>query len=87
MSEKEIKEYSAPDSDRDLALREGSVSVAETPKSRWERSWPVIACGSGMCSTDLTFKFTDTYSRSLLRWVLPGSDWARQYHAQDSLQG
>ena len=49
MAEKEIYENTAPEpnygGDKDVALRQGSI--AATQKSRWERSWPVIACGSG----------------------------------------
>lgn len=26
------------------------VPLHEIPKSRWERSWPVIACGAGLFS-------------------------------------
>lgn len=25
-------------------------SLGNTPKSRWERSWPIIACGAGLFS-------------------------------------
>ena len=49
MAEKEVRESSVPEvnfnGDKDVAMHEGSI--AATPKSRWERSWPVIACGSG----------------------------------------
>lgn len=47
--EKEIQEQPPTDVNfnghDDVALGEGSI--AATQKSRWERSWPVIACGSG----------------------------------------
>lgn len=32
------------------ALDDRRVSVAEVPKSQWERMWPVIACGAGLFS-------------------------------------
>lgn len=28
----------------------GVVPLEDLPKSRWERSWPVIACGAGLFS-------------------------------------
>jgi hypothetical protein len=58
MDEKEIRESSVRqssvpelnfDGDKDVALGEGAID--QTAKSRWERSWPVIACGSGMISS------------------------------------
>ena len=34
--------------DRDAQIHEKPLDA--TPKSRWERSWPVIACGAGLFS-------------------------------------
>lgn len=49
MGEKELQERTAAEtsfgSNEDVGY--GEQSVAATQKSRWERSWPVIACGSG----------------------------------------
>jgi hypothetical protein len=42
--EKEIKD----DSSRDLEVHEAPLDAVA--KSRWERSWPVIAAGSGLFS-------------------------------------
>jgi hypothetical protein len=42
--EKEIKD----DYPRDLEVHEAPLDAV--PKSRWERSWPVIAAGSGLFS-------------------------------------
>ncbi|RMZ82491.1 hypothetical protein DV737_g2000, partial [Chaetothyriales sp. CBS 132003] len=51
MNEKEYGEAATATvdgGDQDIALRHDSI--AATTKSRWERSWPVIACGSGLFS-------------------------------------
>jgi hypothetical protein len=46
MAEQEAKNiHQSNKSDGDVALV--NDSIATTQKSRWERSWPVIACGSG----------------------------------------
>jgi hypothetical protein len=29
---------------------QGVIALDETPKGRWERLWPVIACGAGLFS-------------------------------------
>lgn len=62
MPEKDLNAAVAPDvnfgGDKDVALGDGSI--AATPKSRWERSWPVIACGSGMKSTLLNTGLVET---------------------------
>lgn len=34
----------------DLTHEELQVPLDAVPKSRWERSWPVIACGAGLFS-------------------------------------
>ena len=54
-SEKHIHETTLPssqnqstDPERELGLH--SAPLAETPKGRWERSWPTIACGAGLFS-------------------------------------
>lgn len=38
--------------------RRESVPLAQLPKSRWERSWPTIACGAGL--------FSDGYVQSVI---------------------
>ena len=53
-NEKYINETQLPDSapEHDYG-RKRSIHTAPldaTPKSRWERSWPTIACGSGLFS-------------------------------------
>lgn len=35
--------------DREVALQD-LAPLAELPKGRWDRSWPVIACGAGLFS-------------------------------------
>lgn len=40
-------------------------ALANTPKSRWERSWPVIACGAGLFSDGYLNGYA--YSLFLLR--------------------
>ena len=55
-SEKQLREPCSPDPpplefdglDRDAAIHEHDLDA--TPKSRWERSWPVFACGAGLFS-------------------------------------
>jgi MFS family permease len=52
-SDKAIYETSAPIGgeepiDKELAIH--GAPLAETPKGRWERTWPAIACGSGLFS-------------------------------------
>ena len=37
------REYDT-DQERDLAVH--NAPLAEIPKGRWDRSWPVIACGA-----------------------------------------
>lgn len=34
----------------DAERRASEVPLAEVQKSRWERSWPVFACGAGLFS-------------------------------------
>ena len=36
------------DNERDVVYR--NIPIAELPRGRWERSWPVIACGAGLFS-------------------------------------
>jgi hypothetical protein len=38
----------APDQDRRISVHTAPLDA--TPKSRWERSWPTIACGAGLFS-------------------------------------
>lgn len=41
-------------------IRRGSaIPLDQLPKSRWERSWPTIACGAGL--------FSDGYVRATSR--------------------
>lgn len=52
-NEKYIHETQSPDSAPEEYTRKQSIHTAPldaTPKSRWERSWPTIACGSGLFS-------------------------------------
>lgn len=51
------------DEKRPDALQSADVEVSldALPKSRWERSWPVIACGAGL--------FSDGYLNGV-SWVL-----------------
>jgi len=63
------------------------TSITNTNKSKWDRLWPVIACGAGL--------FSDGYLNGVrnvpleCNWVLlmllPGH-WLRQHDAQDHLQ-
>jgi hypothetical protein len=47
--EKEIKDsYSSDPENRTSAIHEAPLDAV--PKSRWERSWPVLAAGSGLFS-------------------------------------
>jgi hypothetical protein len=48
--EKDICETSLPAQidDKEVAIHE--APLAATLKGRWERTWPVIACGSGLFS-------------------------------------
>ena len=53
--DKEIEDSKLPSSqeygdeqERDLAVH--SAPLANTPKGRWDRTWPVIACGAGLFS-------------------------------------
>jgi hypothetical protein len=47
--EKEIKDSYSPDpEDRTADVHEYPLDAV--PKSRWERSWPVLAAGSGLFS-------------------------------------
>ena len=51
--EKEFDDRKLPaydaDHERDLPAVH-SVPIADVPKGRWDRSWPVIACGAGLFS-------------------------------------
>lgn len=40
----------APKVERNQSIVEDGPALEETSKSWWERSWPVIACGSGLFS-------------------------------------
>lgn len=92
-SEKRIEEAKLPDSEeyatdheRDLAVH--SVPLAEVPKGRWERSWPVIACGAGLfsdgylngvigsVSTMLQIIYGDEYTHSSARSAVPSIAFA-----------
>ena len=47
-NEKKVVEGFASDVARQQSIDEAPLDA--TPKSRWERSWPVIACGAGLFS-------------------------------------
>ncbi len=47
-NEKTITEGYAPEQDRRLSIHAAPLDA--TPKTRWERSWPTIACGAGLFS-------------------------------------
>jgi hypothetical protein len=54
-NEKQIYESQSPDSAPEVQdyERKKSIHTAPldaTPKSRWERSWPTVACGAGLFS-------------------------------------
>lgn len=56
--------HSAPEV-QDFDRRKSEIHVAAldaTPKSRWERSWPTIACGSGLFSDGYLNGYTITLS-------------------------
>ena len=46
-TEKTINEGYSPE-DRRPSVHEAPLDA--TPKTRWERSWPTIACGAGLFS-------------------------------------
>jgi hypothetical protein len=41
---------STRDSVLDIEPAAHEVPLADVPKGRWDRSWPVIACGAGLFS-------------------------------------
>jgi hypothetical protein len=60
--EKEIKDsYGSDPEDRALQVHEAPLDAV--PKSRWERSWPVLAAGSGL--------FSDGYLNGVRDYVFP----------------
>jgi hypothetical protein len=62
--EKEIDHGYAPDSEeRALDIHEAPLDAV--PKSRWERSWPVIAAGSGL--------FSDGYLNGVRHHLFPAA--------------
>ena len=53
MADEKNPRDTAVSSDDDAAQRElalGEIPLSELPKGRWDRSWPVIACGAGLFS-------------------------------------
>ena len=86
--EKDIKDsYSTDPENREQDVHEAPLDAV--PKSRWERSWPVIAAGAGL--------FSDGYLNGVRDNVLPAivsstdvidaaGDWFSQYDAQENLQ-
>jgi hypothetical protein len=44
------KQHESYDNDNTKSDVERRASVARTEKGRWERLWPVIACGAGLFS-------------------------------------
>ena len=74
------------DQERDVALH--TAPLAEVPKGRWDRTWPVIACGAGLfsdgylngvigsVSTMLELIYGDEYSKSSARSAIPSIAFA-----------
>jgi MFS family permease len=92
--EKRINESTVPasheygvDQERDVALVH-TVPLAQVPKGRWERSWPVIACGAGLFSdgylngvigsvtTMLRLIYGDEYTNSSYKSAVPSIAFA-----------
>ena len=46
--------------DHDYNQRRSSIPLDQIPKSRWERSWPTIACGAGLFSDGRIIMELDT---------------------------
>ncbi|KAK5230513.1 glycerophosphoinositol permease [Exophiala xenobiotica] len=59
-NEKTIAEGYAPEQDRGVSIHAAPLDA--TPKTRWERSWPTIACGAGLFSDG--YLNGDEYSNS-----------------------
>ena len=53
--------YAPPPEEQSVALEE-PLPNAVASKSRWERSWPVIAAGCGLFSDGYLNGVSDTYS-------------------------
>ena len=47
-TEKTVEEGYEPEARRASVIHEAALD--STPKSRWERTWPVFACGAGLFS-------------------------------------
>lgn len=60
-NEKVINEGYAPEQDRRVSVHTAPLDA--TPKTRWERSWPTIACGAGLFSDGYLNGVILTYSR------------------------
>ena len=61
------------------------VPVDAVPKSRWERSWPTIACGAGLFSDGYLNGVCITPSQHSLRLTITVGNRIRKHHAQDYL--
>jgi hypothetical protein len=84
---KEITIHSDP-AKADGKVDHDHVPLAELPKGRWDRSWPVIACGAGLfsdgylngvigsVSTMLRIIYGDTYWKSSARSAVPSIAFA-----------
>ncbi|OAP60365.1 hypothetical protein AYL99_05367 [Fonsecaea erecta] len=91
--EKQVQETKLPashdydaDQERDVAAH--AAPLAEVPKGRWERSWPVIACGAGLfsdgylngvigsVSTMLQLIYGDQYTKSSYKSAVPSIAFA-----------
>jgi hypothetical protein len=48
---KEVQTTTLPE-EKDSTVEDGTrdLPLSELPKGRWDRSWPVIACGAGLFS-------------------------------------
>jgi MFS family permease len=89
-TEKDLKEVNITSDGRDAVHDASSHDVhhAQQPKGRWDRSWPVIACGAGLfsdgylngvigsVSTMLRIIYGDTYWKSSARSAVPSIAFA-----------
>jgi hypothetical protein len=62
-------------------------SIAATEKGRWERLWPVIACGAGLFSDGFLNNVSIVDAEvvciiCLLTWT---DYWSSKHHAQDDI--
>ena len=89
-NEKYIGETQSPDSAPEIQNfdRKKSIHTAPldaTPKSRWERSWPTIACGSGLFSDGYLNGYVCLSLHSAHYLHVEQCDRFREHHAQNPL--